>query len=282
MIKDSENYLWVKLTNLYTYPVLLCCTYIPPINSPYFDKNIFHNIESDIYILQFERYGKNYTMLIGDFNARTGLLNDLEHDGNRYTDTEYINSQISRTRRNFDGLINFSGQKLIELCKTNNLYILNGRKEGDTLGRFTYYNTKQAPSTIDYAIASYDLFQKISHFIVKLESYLSDHCQIVTWFEIDKQNKDNSQWKNDLFQLPKSFKFEKTNKNIFLQKLASSKIQTKITSFLQHSYTLTKKGMQEANKNFSEIILQAAKYSLKTVSRKKNKKINEYQEKVVQ
>ena len=30
--------------------------------------------------------------------------------------------------------------------------------------------------------------------------------------------------------------------------------------------------MQEANKNFSEIILQAAKYSLKTVSRKKPKR----------
>ena len=153
-------------------------------------------------------------ILIGDFNVRTGLLNDLEHGGNLYTNTEYINYQISRTRRNFDGIINFSGQKLIELYKNNNLCILNGRK-GDTLGRFTYYNTKQAPSTIDYAISSYDLFQKISHFIVKPESHLSDHCQIVTWFEIDKQNKDNPQWKSDLFELPKSFKFEKTNKNVF-------------------------------------------------------------------
>ena len=77
-------------------------------------------------------------MLIGDFNARPGL----EHGGNRYTNTEYINSQISRTRRNFNGLINFSGQKLIELCKSNNLYILNGRKEGDTLGRFTTIQNK--------------------------------------------------------------------------------------------------------------------------------------------
>ena len=136
MIEGSENFLWAKLTNIYTYPVLLCSTYIPPVNSPYFDKNSFHNIESDI--LEFERYGKNYMMLIGDFNARTGLLNDLEYGGNRYTNTEYINSQISRTRRNFDGLINFSLQKLTELCKTNNLYILNGKKEGDTLGRFTY------------------------------------------------------------------------------------------------------------------------------------------------
>ena len=101
---------------------------------------------------------------------------------------------------------------------------------------------------------------------------MSDHCQIVTLFEIDKQNKDNSQRKNDSFKLQKSFKFEKTNKNIFLQELGSSKIQTKITSFLQQSYTLTEKGMQEANKNFSEIILQAAKYSLKTVSRKKTKR----------
>ena len=83
------------------------------------------------------------------------------------------------------------------------------------MGRFTYYSAKQESSTIDYAISSYVLFQKLSHFIVKPESYLSDHCQIVTWFEINKQNKDNSQWENDLFKLPKSFKFEKTNKNVF-------------------------------------------------------------------
>ena len=100
---------------------------------------------------------------------------------------------------------------------------------------------------------------------------MSDHCQVVTWFEIDQQNKDNSQWENNLFKLPKSFKFDKTNKNVFLEELASSKIQTKITSFLQQSYPLTEKGMQEANKNFTEIILQATKYSLKTVSRQKQK-----------
>ena len=58
------------------------------------------------------------------------MLNDLEHGGNRYTNTEYTNFQIIRTRRNFHGFINFSGQKLIELCKSNNLYVLNGRKEG--------------------------------------------------------------------------------------------------------------------------------------------------------
>ena len=57
-----------------------------------------------------------------------------------------------------------------------------------------------------------------------------------------------------------------------MEELALSKIQTKITSFLQKSYPLTEKGMQEANKNFTEIILQAAKCSLKIVSRTKTKR----------
>ena len=72
----------------------------------------------------------------------------------------------------------------------------------------------------------------------------------------------------------------KLTKMFFLEELASSKIQTKIPSFLQQSYPLTEKGMQEANENFTEIILQAANCSLKTVSRKK--KTNGYQEKIVQ
>ena len=57
-----------------------------------------------------------------------------------------------------------------------------------------------------------------------------------------------------------------------MEELASPKIQTKVTSFFQKSYPLTEKGMQEANKTFTEIILQAAKYTLKTVSGKKQQK----------
>ena len=83
---------------------------------------------------------------------------------------------------------------------------------------------------------------------------------------------------NDLFNYQSHLYLKKLTKMFFLEELASSKIQTKITT---QSYSLTEKGMQEANKNFTQIILQAAKCSLTTVSRKKNIKTNEYQEKAV-
>ena len=254
----SNSYFWIKISKLYKYPILVCCTYIPPASSNYFDKNVFVDIENDI--LDYQVYDENYVLLLGDFNARTGLLSDLQQDGDIYSDTSYLNSNISRARKNFDGCINSSGQKLISLCKGNNLHILNGRKEGDSLGKFTFENVKGESSTVDYGIASYDLFDKISNFTVRPESYLSDHCQIANWLNIGahKQKHDDS-WKDNLYKLPNLFKFKCQNKASFLKALGTKDIQLKIRNFIDHQYLLTEKGLQDANKDFSDIIISAAK-----------------------
>ena len=126
---------------------------------------------------------------------------------------------------------------------------------------------------MDYGIASYDLFDKISNFTVRPESYLSDHCQIATWLNIGalKQKHDDS-WKDNLYKLSNLFKFKCQNKASFLKALGTKDIQLKIRNFIDHQYLLTEKGLQDANKDFSDIIISAAKMSLSTIKRKFIKK----------
>ena len=55
--------------------------------------------------------------------------------------TEYIVSLLSFVFvfcQNFDNIVNDHGKQLLDLCKTCDLRILNGRSKGDTLGKFTF------------------------------------------------------------------------------------------------------------------------------------------------
>ena len=52
--------------------VMLCCCYIPPKDSLYFDPDTFSNLESDVKIFK-----KNFFIILGGyFNARTGIEKD--------------------------------------------------------------------------------------------------------------------------------------------------------------------------------------------------------------
>ena len=53
-------------------------------------------------------------------------------------------------RNSQDGVCNNEDNSLLETCKSNNLFILNGRYGKDKKGAYTFKNT----SIIDYAILS--------------------------------------------------------------------------------------------------------------------------------
>ena len=72
------------------------------------------------------------------------------------------------------------GKKLIDFCKMSDMNILDGRIGKDkSLGNFTCYTTRGS-STIDYVIASTEIFPKFSDLYIDiLDSYMSDaHCPV--------------------------------------------------------------------------------------------------------
>ena len=100
---------------------------------------------------------------MGDFNARTGeLLNYMENDDN----CNFMKMRNTPTpkQNNCDKVINRQGKKLIELCQTFDLQILNGRHSRDIWGKFTHYNKNKGASTVDMAVVSDNFIKEIKHF----------------------------------------------------------------------------------------------------------------------
>ena len=65
-------------------------------------------------------------------------------------------------RATMDNICNLSGLKLLDICLSSDLKIVNGRIGNDAgIGRYTFMSS-QSPSLIDYVLASYALFPIIN------------------------------------------------------------------------------------------------------------------------
>ena len=184
VIKKSKNYIWFRMGQTVSASVLVCCIYIPPDGSPYYDDELFDELDSDI--MNYNNNSNGKLLLISDFNSRTGSLSDfIEAHIDDHMLSHSIALSITSKRKFFDGSTNKNSKRLIKLCKSKQLSILNGRKEGDTLGMFTFISNKGEASTVDYSIVSESLFLDIPYFIVNPHNYLSNHSQISLWIRSD-------------------------------------------------------------------------------------------------
>ena len=150
------------------------------------------------------KFGKNkdFILLVGDMNCRSARIQDfIDTSGNKHID-DIPPTLVDNKRNNIDSQINSHGLKLINLCKTCNLRIINGRKIRGSFGKPTYFSSEGSCSAIDYSIILDNFFHRVPFFIVKPQSLISDHCQIVSWPKtlIDlklkcKQFDDTYKWK---------------------------------------------------------------------------------------
>ncbi len=129
--------------------------------------------------------------MFGDLNSHTADVDDFIDIDTSIMDslniddeylTEYFNKAdrieqfgLHKSRVSQDTKLNNSGHRLLELCRSNNLFILNGRCGLDKdVGACTYRQI----SLIDYAIASYAGIPYIHNFSIEdTDCLLSDgHC----------------------------------------------------------------------------------------------------------
>ena len=129
-------------------------------------------------------------MMISDFNARVGLLQDVNNDSDLIdvnhdvlnadslvSHDDLIINDMSIVRCNKDSIVNSYGRQLIQLCKSADLVILNGRSPGDRTGKFTYIE-KKGKSVIDLAVVSKELLYLVNCFTVDEPNVHSDHVLI--------------------------------------------------------------------------------------------------------
>ena len=175
--------IWIKIAETF----ILGALYLPYEGSIYYKRGVFEDLTMDICSIK-SQYDLPL-LLIGDFNSRTGLLNEIwmleTHDD--LLDLSYFNYpdiinifnslNIPIKRANKDKKTNNNGHKLIEMCMIHDLCILNGRLGTDrNIGDVTCADA----STIDYMICTPDLLHRVTHCAIdKFDPEMSDkHCPI--------------------------------------------------------------------------------------------------------
>jgi len=141
------------------------------------------------------------------------------------SDQSHLSSGSSQ-RNSFDNNINNHGKRLLEICRSTDLRILNGRVSGDSLGRVTFHG-KAGISVVDYAICDQTLFSHILNFIVKEPTYLSDHST-----DTDIRNQDSSPESDTLTRLPKQFMWKSDSTPKFKAALKYPDLQMIIQEYL--------------------------------------------------
>ena len=203
MVYNQERYF--KFDEGYS----VCGIYIPPCNSKSFDPEIFDQLQQDI--IDFSPTGS--IILIGDFNSRTGKYSDtVSQEGNNVISNDQSESAFQPIQRNsFHNVINSHWKRLLEICKNLDLRKVNGRANGDTLGRPTFHG-KNGTSVIDYVICDQCTLLNVTNFIVKQPSYLSDHSAIAAWLNVNNSLPTNdtqtSNRSDRLMSLPRQFCWE--------------------------------------------------------------------------
>lgn len=131
-------------------------------------------------------------MIIGDLNARTGIMES------------YLNFKQAK-RHSADSVLNNEGKKILDLCNSYGLAIVNGCTTGDLEGNFTFIGGNGC-SVIDYCLIGMDWEKNIMDFKVSLEDF-SDHLPLIIEISLsvpndvfhDEQNnlKSKLYWNNE-------------------------------------------------------------------------------------
>ena len=128
-------------------------------------------------------------------------------------------------------------------------------------------------STVDYIIVSHDLFAAVEKFAVKQPNIFSDHSQIVCWVRIGTLlSSNNNDFQNQSYiKLPKQYIWDETSAVKFTDTFYFSDNISWLQLFENTTFDLTNTGFENATNQFTNIMVEAAKRSLK-LSRQKNSK----------
>jgi hypothetical protein len=176
---------------------------------------------------------KGHVIINGDLNAWTGIDSDTIHS-DKYDDNFHISNKDAPPKRNSKHkATNKRGIELLDMCKSLELNILNGRTVGDPFGDFTSFQAKGS-SVVDYLITSNSLISEIATFSVgDFIPWLSDHCPIVYDLEINEEL-DKSDPKHPLKPAPKQYVWSESGIEKFKEELQKPENKDK----LQNAFSL--------------------------------------------
>ena len=189
LLKGHENIAWVEVPQSDRKPLAVGFIYFPPNHSA---NDYFQELENDLIWLATT----HETIVMGDFNAHTNNCSDYSFDEHFNEEEMVISDSIRnkyvRQRSSMDTRpLNEYGKQLLDVCITSNHLILNGRADGDKLGKFTRI-TEESRGVLDYALCSISYLDHIQGFRVGDLLPESDHCGIQIELSIHNNNEVTS------------------------------------------------------------------------------------------
>ena len=177
---DNEDSIWIKIKKNFNgekEDIYIGTFYISPQHQRNkHKKDFFSIINEEINIFQ----KKGNVFIQGDFNARTGSNEDFIRHDKFDSDFGIKNDDDTHARNSEDYNTNPRGRELLDVCKSNDFLIINGRKSGDIFGKYTSHQWNGS-SVVDYGITSIVFMEKVSSFIIgNYVPWLSDHCPLFT------------------------------------------------------------------------------------------------------
>ncbi len=251
--------------------IIMIVAYVKPTVGEADSHSVFEVIEANV--AKYADMGD--TVILGDFNARTGTRPDVDTMG-QVADTlslpdDIVNQRINvPERNNCDNIVNERGKQLLDLCITTNHCILNGRFLGDSLGYFTFLNDNGC-STVDYTLANHNLIDNVVYHKVLPFSHLSDHSAMETSLAFCNQPTWRQAPTIPLKPLFDRVIYDADRRDQYVLSLLTEQSQESMVTFLTEKYTGDTSGVGRAAKDFNNIVSAAAQGNFKVIKRKKNK-----------
>ena len=176
-------------------PLLIGACYVKPYNCH--DSDPFEDLALQLHSLKTKNPNLKYTLLVGDFNARCGLLLDaLEtQEGDETLDESGPALGYFPPRVFQDHSTRPWGPQCVAFCRAQGLVIANGRAPGDIGGKATFHCRTHTPcpgaepttGVLDLSIVSRELFPFIRNLKVEEPTVLSDHSLVTLWVDLPPQ-----------------------------------------------------------------------------------------------
>ena len=262
--RESKLILWFSISKQITLnsEELYCgIVYIPPYHSKYAHTDPYLEMQQEID--RFSSLSKNI-MLFGDFNSRSAnnpdyvkcddFICDIQGNDDLYQENLDIFNCIEiygipLQRQTADENTNLYGSQLLDFCKSNNVFILNGRIGNDVM--FPKLTCKDR-STVDYFISSAYNFPYISSFnILDFNSLYSDaHCPLTLSINVYDNTMKHKKLISNPNASPKVRLWDDSGSNLFAENVC----QDKLNNITQRLNNMTKESVSAQEIN--EIVIQ--------------------------
>ena len=144
-------------------------------------------------------------------------LDDLYFEFNVIDDNIDYCTTVKRSRNNCDRSVDNYGYKFVDFLQANDLFILNGRTNGDLIGKFTCKNV----STVDYFVCTSNMFKFVDNLIAYdfCHMYSDVHCPISLLLNICDMPVKDPPVKTDKFKI-----FDQNNPEVYCSNIKEDKL----------------------------------------------------------